>query len=105
MGENIGDMGGVSLALDAYHASLRGDRHRSSKVWPATSGYSSGGRRYGARRFVTKRCGRGSSPIRTRRHDIEWTAWSETSTAGTRLSGSSPVTHSTSRRPIAWGSG
>jgi putative endopeptidase len=24
MGENIGDMGGVSLALDAYHASLRG---------------------------------------------------------------------------------
>jgi len=32
MGEDIGDMGGVSLALDAYHASLRGDRHRSSKV-------------------------------------------------------------------------
>jgi putative endopeptidase len=24
MGENIGDMGGLSLALDAYHASLRG---------------------------------------------------------------------------------
>jgi len=24
MGENIGDMGGVSLALDAYHASLKG---------------------------------------------------------------------------------
>ena len=24
MGENIGDMGGISLALDAYHASLRG---------------------------------------------------------------------------------
>ena len=24
MGENIGDMGGISLALDAYHASLKG---------------------------------------------------------------------------------
>src|SRR5207342_2616511 len=86
MGENIADLGGLTLALDAYHASLHG------KPAPVIDGLTGdqrvmlAGRRPGAARSPTTMCASRWSAIRTRPASSASTASCATSTPGTRRS-------------------
>ena len=67
MGENIGDLSGINIALKAYHISLGGTPRRCWTASPATSASSSPTARSGAALIATARCASRFSPTRTAR--------------------------------------
>ena len=98
MGENIADLGGLTLALDAYHASLQG------KPAPVIDGLTGDQRVF----LGWAQVWRGKVARRRLRQQVvsdphspapctASTARCATSTPGTRPSASSPATSSTSR--------
>ena len=96
LGENIGDLGGLSVALDAYHRSpAAAPPRRCATGSRATSASSSPMRRSGARSTATSSCARRCCPTRTARRSSASTAWCATSTPGTRPSTSGPATSCT----------
>ena len=87
VGENIGDLGGLTIALKAYRIADRAaPSRRCSTGSPGCSGCCSGGRRCGGPSPATRRRSAGWPSTRTRRRTCAATPWSPTSTRSTRRS-------------------
>ena len=104
VGENIGDLGGITIAHKAYELSLDGAEAPSSTASPAPSGCSSAGPRCGAPRCATRRPSASSPSIRTRRRSSAPTSCA-TWTSSSRRSTSPPTTACGSTRTPASASG
>ena len=83
MGENIADLGGVLVALDAYHASLKGQGRRFWTASLAISGCSSPGRKCGGRRLALRQSSSRPNPTPIRQCNSASSAHRATMTVGT----------------------
>ncbi len=106
LGENIGDLGGLSVAnAGVSPLAARQPGRRCSAVSAGTSASSCRGRRCGAPSSATRTCARRSRATRTARRSTASTAWCATSTPGTRRSRCNRATSCTCRRRSAFTSG
>ena len=105
VGENIGDLGGLTIAQHAYRSPWTATaRAGASTGSPESSGSSWAGPRRGAPSAATRRrCGSWPS-TRTRPRSSAATSW-PTSTSSTRPSRSHPGTGCGASRPTGWPSG
>ncbi len=110
LGENIADVAGLTTALDAFHASLKGTTapafpaRQAPATWVQTSSSSSPSPRTGPRSPATPPSASRSSPTPTPPVSTAPTP-SATSTTGTRPSPSNPPTNSTWHPKTASASG